>query len=239
MGTPSGSPFSPLVTSFRRHLRARNLSPKTIEIYLGAAAVLQSWLESHSAASSWDEVRKADLETWLGGLLSERSAGHASNQYRAVQQFFKWLTAEEEITANPMIGMSPPKVEEKLVPVLTEAQRTALLKTCKGNDFTNRRDMAILRLFLATGIRLAEMTGIRVEDVDLDRRLVRVEGKGRRERVVRFDGGTAGRRSRSTGTSGPGPRPSTRSGRSCGWPRRTGACSVGPASTSSSSAGAS
>jgi integrase/recombinase XerC len=51
-----------------------------------------------------------------------------------------------------------------------------LLKACKGNDFTNRRDMVILRLFLASGIRLAEMTGIAVSDVDLDRRLVRVEG---------------------------------------------------------------
>jgi site-specific recombinase XerD len=191
MGTPAGSPLSPLVTSFGRHLRARNLSPKTVEIYLGAAGVLQAWLESNTAAESWTDVRKADLETWLGGLLAERSAGHASNQYRAVQQFFKWLTAEEEIPANPMAGMSPPKVEEKLVPVLTPDQRDALLKTCKGNDFTNRRDMAILRLFLATGIRLAEMAGILVPDVDLDRRLVRVEGKGRRERVVRFDGGTA------------------------------------------------
>ena len=87
--------------------------------------------------------------------------------------------------------MSPPKVAEKLIPVLSPDQRDALLKTCKGNDFTNRRDMAILRLFLATGIRLAEMTGILVADVDMDRRLVRVEGKGRRERIVRFDGGTA------------------------------------------------
>src|ERR671910_886761 len=100
MGTPVGSPLSPLVTSFGRHLRARNLSPKTVEIYLGAAGVLQAWLESNTAAESWADVRKADLETWLGASLAERSAGHASNQYRAVQQFFKWLTAEEEIPTN-------------------------------------------------------------------------------------------------------------------------------------------
>jgi integrase/recombinase XerC len=180
-------------------------------------------------------VRKAHLETWLGGLLAQRSAGHASNQYRAVQQFFKWLAAEEEIPANPMAGMSPPKVAEKLVPVLSPDQRDALLKTCKGNDFTNRRDMAILRLFLATGIRLAEMTGILVADVDMDRRLVRVEGKGRRERIVRFDGGTAvaiDRYERSRSASKYAERPEL-------WlAEKTAACSPGRGSTSSSSGAA-
>jgi site-specific recombinase XerD len=186
------------VTSFGRHLRSRNLSPKTIEIYLGASRTLAGWLAVETDVRSWEQVRKADLETWLGELLAARSAGHASNQYRAVQQLFKWLAAEEEIPANPMITMSPPKVEEKLVPVLSDEQLKALFASCKGKDYVDRRDLAILRLFAATGIRLAEMAGLRyVEgdpertDVDLDTRLARVMGKGRRERLVRFDAGTS------------------------------------------------
>jgi site-specific recombinase XerD len=198
MLAPNATPLDLLVTSFGRHLRARNLSPKTVEIYVGASNTLATWLTSETDVQSWDEVRKAHLEEWVGELLVTRSAGHASNQYRAVQQLFKWLTTEEEISSNPMATMSPPKVEEKLIPVLADDQLRALFATCKGRDFVDRRDLAILRLFTATGIRLAEMAGLRYvngdpdrTDIDLDQRLARVVGKGRRERLVRFDAGTS------------------------------------------------
>jgi len=191
MTAPGASPLDALVVSFGRHLRARNLSKKTITIYLGAARALGAWLVAETDVTSWDQVRKAHLETWLGELLDARSAGHASNQYRAVQQFFKWLTAEEEIPANPMTGMVPPKVEERLAPVLSDDQLRALFASCKGTDYVNRRDLAILRLFAATGIRLAEMAGLHLDDVDLDGRRASVTGKGRRQRIVRFDPGTA------------------------------------------------
>lgn len=191
MPTPGATPLDPLVVSFGRHLKSRHLSPKTLGIYLGAARTLAAWLVTETDVRSWDAVRKADLETWMGELLDVRSAGHASNQYRAVQQFFKWLTAEEEIPVNPMATMIGPKVEEKLAPVLSEEQLAALFASCKGRDYVDRRDLAILRLFAATGIRLAEMTGLGLEDVDLDARRAKVTGKGRRERLVRFDAGTA------------------------------------------------
>src|SRR5690348_17017397 len=178
MATPGATPLDALVVSFGRHLRARNLSKKTLDIYLGAARALAAWLLVETDVRAWDQVRKAHLETWIGQLLDERSAGHASNQYRAVQQLFKWLTAEEEIPANPMAGMVPPKVEERLAPVLSDDQLRALFASCKGRDYVDRRDLAILRLFAATGIRLAEMAGLRLDDVDLDARRAKVTGKG-------------------------------------------------------------
>ena len=197
MSSPHATPLDSLVISFGRHLRARNLSPKTVEIYLGASRTLAGWLVAQGV-TSWGQARKADIERWIGGLLDARSAGYASNQYRAVQQLFKWLAAEEEISTNPMATMSPPKVEEKLIPILADDQLKALFATCKGKDYVDRRDLAILRVFAATGIRLAEMAGLRyVEsdpdrtDIDLDARLARVMGKGRRERLVRFDAGTS------------------------------------------------
>lgn len=87
--------------------RARNLAPKTVEIYTGAAAAFGRWLVTEGIAE-WSAVRRADLESYVGDLARNRSAGYASNQYRALQQFFKWLFAEEEISRNPMVGMSPP-----------------------------------------------------------------------------------------------------------------------------------
>ncbi len=147
------------------------------------------WSSRHHIGRS--QVRKSDLESWLGYLLDTGSAGHASNQYRAVQQLFRWLAEEDEIPANPMATMRPPTVEEKLVPVLSDEDLRALFKSCAGKDMVHRRDLAILRLFTSTGMRLAEMAGLRLTDVDLDDRRAIVTGKGRRDRVVRFDPGTA------------------------------------------------
>ncbi|MDQ6938023.1 MAG: tyrosine-type recombinase/integrase [Actinomycetota bacterium] len=191
MSPAAASPFTPLVTSWRRALRARNLSENTLRIYTGAAEALATWLVKETPHRSWEQVGKADLEGWIGHLLDTRTSGHASNQYRAVQQLFRWLAEEDEIPANPMARMRPPALEEKLVPVLTDEQLRLLFKSCSGKDMVSRRDLAILRLFTSTGMRLAEMAGLRLADVDLDDRLATVTGKGRRDRVVRFDPSTA------------------------------------------------
>ena len=64
----------------------------------------------------WEEVRRQDVQEWIVWLLGRYSAAYASNQFRALQQFFKWLAAEEEIP-DPMAGLRPPHVPDKPVPV--------------------------------------------------------------------------------------------------------------------------
>jgi site-specific recombinase XerD len=180
-----------LLVSWRRSLRARNLSPKTLSVYLSGAAELARWLTAETDVDSWAQVRRRHVEEWIGHLIDTTSASTANNRYRAVQQLFKWLADEEEIPANPMARMSPPRLEEKLVPLLSDLDAARLLKSCTGGGLVARRDLAILRLFMATGIRLAEMAGLRLDDVDLDERTAIVTGKGRRTRIVRFDPETA------------------------------------------------
>ncbi|HEX6256209.1 MAG TPA: tyrosine-type recombinase/integrase [Euzebyales bacterium] len=85
-----------------------------------------------------------------------------------------------------MAGMQAPKVPEEPVPVLSRDQLKALLAACKGSGFTERRDTAIIRLFLDTGMRLAEMTGLTVADLDMDCEVAVVMGKGRRPRSCPF-----------------------------------------------------
>ncbi|MDQ6730250.1 MAG: tyrosine-type recombinase/integrase [Actinomycetota bacterium] len=186
-----GDGFEALVVSFVRYLRARNLSIKTQEIYAGAARSVARRLTEQGAARRWPEVRRADLETYIGDLVERRSAGYASNQYRALQQLFKWLAEEEEIAVNPMFGMKPPMVPEVPVPIVDEAHLRKLLKLAEGRDFVSRRDNAILRLFIDTGARLGEVAALRMEDVDLDAAQAVVLGKGRRPRVLPFGRRTA------------------------------------------------
>lgn len=186
-------PFQPVINSFRLHLSAEGKSPKTIRTYVEAAQwFAAAHLLAHTGHTDWSDVTADDVRAWLVYLLDQYSDSYANNQYRALQQFFKWHADEEEV-GNPMGRLKPPRVAEKIVPVFTEEELNLLSKTCQGKTFVDRRDQAIIELFKATGIRLSEMAGICYDpehpergDIDLERRELRVTGKGRKERMVRF-----------------------------------------------------
>ena len=91
-----------------------------------------------------------------------------------------------------MAKMRPPQVPEQPVPIYTEDELQAFLKATDGRDFVSRRDHAIFRLFIDTGMRLGELAGLRVDDVDLDvHDVAHVVGKGRRARACPFGAKTA------------------------------------------------
>ena len=169
-----------------RHLRARNLAPKTLTVYSSAALDLDRWLSERGHKAGWDAVTRHHLEAYIGDLLDRRSAGHASNRYRALQQLFRWLADEEEIAANPFDRMRPPVVPEQPVPVLGPEALAMLLATCSGKTFVDRRDTAILSVFIDTGCRREEVATLTLDRVDLDVGEITVIGKGRRTRTLRL-----------------------------------------------------
>jgi site-specific recombinase XerD len=87
--------------------------------------------------------------------LSATAPSSAAISYRSLQQLFKWLDDEGEISGSPMVKMHPPIIPNSRVPVLSDDQVRGLLAACSGKDFRDRRDAAIIRLFLDTGMRLA------------------------------------------------------------------------------------
>jgi integrase/recombinase XerD len=113
-------------------------------------------LPGQASQASWEQVDSQDIQQWMAWLLDRYSNAYASNQYRALQQFFTWLAAEDELP-HPMAGLQPPRVTEKLVPVFTREELTRLEQACAGRSFAQRRDTAIIAVFTATGIRLAEL----------------------------------------------------------------------------------
>lgn len=132
------------------------------------------------------------LAEWpLAGLGPYLCPATASNRYRALQVFFKWLVEEGEIKVSPMANMKPPRVPEEPPPVLSDDQLRRLLKACEGRDFETRRDMAIIRLFVDTGMRLSELSGLKVDDIDFEANVAIVLGKGRRPRACPFGRKTA------------------------------------------------
>lgn len=136
-------------------------------------------------------IRRSHLEGFVADRLATVKAATISLQYRALQQFFRWAVAEEETPSSPMAKMRPPIVPEEPPAVLSPEDLRALIRACQGSGFLARRDLAIVRLLLDTGMRRAELAGLKVEDVDLQDRTAVVLGKWRRPRVVPFGHRTA------------------------------------------------
>lgn len=129
-------------------------------------------------------IAREHVEAYLEDVLQHWKPATANNRYRALQQFFRFLVEEGEITESPMRNMKPPTIPEAPVPVLSLDDLKALLEACEGNRPDDRRDTAIIRVFLDTGARLGEVAGLTMDDVDLDGRQLVVTGKGNRVRVL-------------------------------------------------------
>ena len=183
--------FESLSESFRRSLLAQNKSPRTVQTYLEGVGQFGDFLRARGMPTDPAAIRREHVETFIGDLLIRFKPATASNRYRALRVFFGWLVDEDEIRVGPMAKMHPPAIPETPPPVLTEAQLIALLRACEGKEFEDRRDTALIRLFLDTGARLSEVTALLVEDVNFEANTAMVMGKGRKPRAVPFGRKTA------------------------------------------------
>ena len=180
-----------LVTSWLRHLRAGNLSPKTLETYRESVGQFVAFLRERGMPQTVASIKREHIEAWIEQLLATRKPATASVRYRALQGFWKWAVEEGEVRESPMARMLPIKIPEAPPQVLREDDLRAILKACEGNDFDSIRDTALLRVLIDTGARRGEIAGLRfhpkdaeASDVDLDAGLLTVTGKGRRTRHV-------------------------------------------------------
>ena len=110
----------------------------------------------------------------------------AARRLAAIRSFGRWLRREEHVDRDPGALMATPKQERKLPARLEEPEMARMLEAPDASTPLGRRDRAILELFYASGLRLAELVGLGLEDVDIGNRLVRVLGKGGKERIVPF-----------------------------------------------------
>jgi site-specific recombinase XerD len=179
------SEIASLATSWRRSLAARRVSPATIATYTSAVALLEAFLADRGMPKAIAAIRREHVEAFITDLLERRAPATAHNRFRGCQAFFNWLVEEGELKTSPMARMKPPRLPEAPVPVLRDTELRKLLDAAgKDKTFAGRRDEAILRLLMDTGIRRAEVLGIGHADIDLDQALITVTGKGNRIRVV-------------------------------------------------------
>lgn len=175
-----------LLRGFELSLRARNRSPKTIKGYVETTRLFRQYLVGVGMLTAIDRITREHVEAFVADQLERWKPKTAQVRYGDLRQFFRWAVVDGEIKASPMLNMKPPTVPETPVPVIADDALKRLLKVCEGNEFDDRRDMAILRVLMDCGVRLGEVTGLGVEDVDFDLQVIMVVGKGRRARSVPF-----------------------------------------------------
>lgn len=175
-----------LIDSFKLYLRSCNKSPNTITVYTTSVRKLAEFLQSRELPLEPAKITKRHVESYISHEIETHSPGNAAVRFRSLQQYFKWLKLDEEIDKDPMATMRVPQAPVKPPPVLSDQEIRALLAACTGPKFVERRDLAIIRLLLDTGMRRGELAGIKIDDIDFDRQEITITGKGSRTRIVHF-----------------------------------------------------
>ena len=200
-GSPAVEPVPPgddlpeamavTLAAYERHLVSeRDLTPHTVRAYVGdiRSMLIQAARLGHS------DVTTLDLRTLRSWLATQQTLGKArttvSRRATAVRVFTAWAHRTSRIETDPGALLGSPKAHRTLPPALRVDEARSLLEAAatRADDGSavGARDVAILELLYATGIRVGELCGLDVDDVDHERRVVRVLGKGRKERSVPF-----------------------------------------------------
>lgn len=180
-----------LRASFARHLRAEGKAPRTTELYGQAVTMFGKHLVSLGREATLDELTRGAIREWLATLAETKAPGTVRTRWKGLHRFCGWLVAEGELTEHPMTGLAAPSSPPPPVPVLSDAELTALIKACAGTTFRDRRDEAVIRLLLDCGMRVSELTGLTLDGIDLDQGMALVIGKGSKVRPVYFSARTA------------------------------------------------
>jgi integrase/recombinase XerC len=178
------------VAEYLIHLeKERDVSPHTVKAYGRDLDAFTEFCNRHYGDWGWSTVDRLGLRGFLGELqrkgLARRSAARALS---AVRSLYRFLQEHHGVPNTIARAARMPKLEKRLPSYMDRQQTTTLFEWAEsragGDEFGPTRDLAILELFYSTGIRLSELCGMNLEDLDLLADQAKVRGKGRKERIV-------------------------------------------------------
>lgn len=179
-----------LLPSWQLALRSERKSPATVKVYSDGVASFLRWCATEGITP---ELDKRLVQQFTAALLENGAqAATARSRQLSLKRFSAWLLEEGEQDTDPLLGLKPPKLDNKVTDSLTDDELKALVKACSGKDLRERRDEALVRLMSETGLRAGEVIALQVPDIDLQRGLATVHrGKGYKGRIVPFGSQTA------------------------------------------------
>lgn len=178
-----------LIRDFQTYLATeRNVSEHTRIAYMGDLEEFAEFLQKSNFIKNRDEIVKVETETiraYLGYLFRRKVKKVTVNRkISSLRSFYKYLIRNGKIKNNPAGMIQASKTEKYMPNFLSVDEMFELLNAQDGNSIASLRNRAMLELFYSCGLRLSELAGLNVGDLDFKQALVKVRGKGRKERIV-------------------------------------------------------
>lgn len=185
-GADSGRLIDPLVDRFIDALWIEDgLAPLTLAAYRRDLALFASWLAAHNGRRL-DETTEADLQAFMAARHASTKATTANRRLTVFKRYFRWALRERLAVADPTLRLLAARQPLRLPKSLSEAQVEALLAAPDVTTDLGLRDRTMIELMYASGLRVSELVDLKSVHVGLDEGVLRVLGKGARERLVPF-----------------------------------------------------
>lgn len=190
-----------LMEGYKLCAQSEGKSSATIAIVEASVHYIEEFLSTNGLSTDIERIGVRELRHFIVYLQGRQRfaqhrftkpqqghlSGHTVNGYlRAVRAFWAWAQREGFIDENPFSHVQIPKAPRKVIPTFTEEQLRCLMEAIDTSSASGHRDYTIIMSFLDTGVRCSELTNLRVKDVNLEARLLKVWGKGAKERMVPF-----------------------------------------------------
>ena len=174
----SSSELSNLARNYLLSCKVEGKSPKTIETY-------SMVIKRYAYFAGDDSPTATQVREFLLVLqVSNLNPFSVRIYYRSLKTFFNWLVSEELIEKSPMQNMKSPKVPKTIIKPFSQGDIANLLLLCSGTKFLDLRNRAIILVFYDSGVRLSELAGMQIRDINFDMETIKVFGKGAKERLV-------------------------------------------------------
>lgn len=179
--------FDEAIARFRDHLQAeKGASEHTLAAYLADLGQLVAFLAGDgpdAVAPPVESVDRTQIRAFLGRLHRKAKPATVARKLASIRSLYRFLGREDVVPKNPGEEIATPKIPRKLPNVLPVDDVFALLETPSATTVGGRRDRAWLEVLYATGMRVSELTGLSLGDIDLAERMVHIRGKGKKERL--------------------------------------------------------
>ena len=164
----------------------KGLSPNTVKSYQSDLSIFLKWL-SGNCDSSFKNTKSEDIELFIKHLFQLGFKSTTINRkISSIKAFYVYLKKQKLIDTIPTEDIIVPKQEKNLPKSISEKEVETLLNSINGSNNIELRDKAMMELLYATGVRVSELVSIKLNDIDFNRRVIRVIGKGSKERLVPF-----------------------------------------------------
>lgn len=196
---PHQSPVSTKIQQFLNHISVeRGLSPKTVEAYESDLTKYTNWLREARKINDVSKITQLDIEEYVRAMSSQAMSSQAMAAQRlgprtiarriaSIHEWNKFMLSNAQIASDPSVEVKAPKQSEHLPDVLSISEVERVIDAAGGfgsTDAVSLRDRALVEFLYATGARVSEAVGLKFEDIDLAESVVRLSGKGQKQRLV-------------------------------------------------------